>query len=150
MSATATEMRAGRTATKRSAVTSPRRRTSARSARKACRRGSRAVNSSLECSWGRSDGQVQRPGNDSIAEALDIERSLDRSADQHVAPVVFVAMAGDKLQSAHRVQRTGNDGLGDAEPGSKSAHGMRRRREIDGKQNGHLPHGQVRRVVAYL
>src|SRR6185503_3534900 len=120
--------------TKRSASTWPRSISSARSGRKALRRGSRFMSVSLAIAAS-GLGHV----DDSVGEAFEIERTLDGALNQHVAAVALVAAAAQEIEFAHGVERARDDRFGHGELLCQLAHGMGRGLQIDRQQDAHLP-----------
>src|SRR5215208_590891 len=120
--------------TKRSASTWPRSISSARSLRKALRRGSMFMWVSLAIA-----ASCLRHVDDAIGEAFEIERTLDSALNQHVAAITLVAAAAEEIEFAHRVERAGDDRFGYGELLCQLAHGVRRGFQIDRQQDAHLP-----------
>src|SRR5262245_61064840 len=139
--------------TKRAAATTPSRCLAARSGRAGVRRGSNTVMTSSSrgrlCRNSRlpSSRQVLQLDDNEIAELLHVERALHGALDDHVAAVGGVTLARHQLELAHGVERPRDHRLGDVQLGRQSAHGVRRRLEINGEQYGELPRRQVRRLV---
>ena len=96
-----------------------------------------------------SERQGAVPGNDRVAELLDMQGAGERALDEDIAAVRRIAPAGEQAEPAHAVKRPRDRRLGDAELPGEAADRVRRRLEIDGEKDRHLPRRQIGRIVAH-
>ncbi len=78
-----------------------------------------------------------------IAQPLEILGTLDGALDQHITAIPLVTPAGNQSKNSHRVQRPRYYRFRYIQMRCQSANRVRRRFQINGQQNGHLPGCQV-------